>query len=121
MLSHKKQRRKKAEDVGVCVRLYFVDGELALEATAIALVQRDLHGVVYESDLMTPHLILNVQPHHWDGQRSVEEDEEEEEEEEGGTGGETRTTKVTFCKMPRCVEYSISSDIDRWEKKTKRQ
>lgn len=44
---------------------YFVDGELALEAAALSLVQRNLHGVVYVAHLMAPHFILDVQTHHW--------------------------------------------------------
>lgn len=54
-------------------RLHLVDGELALEATPVALVQRDLHGVVYVADLVAAHLVLDVQAHHWkDTARSPE-------------------------------------------------
>lgn len=46
------------------MRSYLVDGELSLKATTIALVERNLHGVVYVTDLVAAHLILDVQTHH---------------------------------------------------------
>ena len=45
-------------------RPYFVDDELSLKATTVALVERNLHGVVYVTDLVAAHLILDVQTHH---------------------------------------------------------
>lgn len=48
----------------VCVTAHFVDGELSLEATAIPLVEGDLHGVVYVAHLVSAHLVLDVQTHH---------------------------------------------------------
>lgn len=48
-----------------CVmRAYFVDGELALKATPVTLVEGNLHRVVYVTDLVATHLILDVQTHH---------------------------------------------------------
>ena len=48
----------------VVMRPYFVDYELPLKATTAPLVERNLHGVVYVTDLMAAHLILDVQTHH---------------------------------------------------------
>lgn len=39
-----------------------VDAELALEAAANSIVQRDLHGVVDVAHFMSAHLILDVKP-----------------------------------------------------------
>ena len=47
------------------MKTYFVDGELSLKATAVPLVERELHRVVYVTDLMAAHLILDVQTHHF--------------------------------------------------------
>lgn len=46
------------------VRSYFVDAELSLKATTITLVEGNLHGVLYVTDLVASHLILDVQTHH---------------------------------------------------------
>ncbi len=47
------------------MRPYFVDGKLPLEATTVTLVERNLHRIVYVTDLVATHLILDVQTHHW--------------------------------------------------------
>lgn len=44
---------------------YFVDDEFSFEATAGALIERDFHGVLDVAHLVAPHLILDVQAHHW--------------------------------------------------------
>lgn len=46
------------------VRPYLVDSELPLKATAVAVVERNLHRVVYVAHLVSTHLILDVQAHH---------------------------------------------------------
>lgn len=48
---------------------YLVDAELALEAAADSVVQRDLHGVVNVAHFVPAHLILDVKPDHYGGQR----------------------------------------------------
>jgi hypothetical protein len=52
---------------------YLVDAELALEAAAGPIVQRNLHGVVNVAYLVSAHLILYVQPDHCgsQGEQSV--------------------------------------------------
>lgn len=47
------------------LKSHFVDAELALEATADALIEGDLHGVVDVAHLVSAHLVLDVQTHHW--------------------------------------------------------
>lgn len=44
---------------------YFVDDEFSFEATAGALIERDFHGVLDVAHFVAPHLILDVQAHHW--------------------------------------------------------
>lgn len=44
---------------------HFVDAELSLEAAADAVVEGDLHGVVDVAHLVSAHLVLDVQAHHW--------------------------------------------------------
>lgn len=46
------------------MRSYFVDGELSLKATTVTMVEGNLHRVVYVTDLVAAHLILDVQTHH---------------------------------------------------------
>lgn len=43
---------------------YFIDGKFSLKSTTTTLVERNLHGVVYVTDLVAAHLILDVQTHH---------------------------------------------------------
>lgn len=50
---------------------HFVDAELSLEATADALVEGDLHGVVDVAHLVSAHLVLDVQTHHWGTGRKI--------------------------------------------------
>lgn len=49
---------------GLAMSPYLVDAELALEAAACPIVQRDLHGVVNVAHLVPAHLILDVEPDH---------------------------------------------------------
>lgn len=46
-------------------RSYFVDDEFSFKATTATLTERDFHGVLDVAHLMAPHLILDVQTHHW--------------------------------------------------------
>lgn len=50
---------------------HFVDAELSLEATAVALVEGDLHGVVDVAHFVSAHLVLDVQTHHWRTGRKI--------------------------------------------------
>lgn len=52
-----------------CLPPYLVDAELALEAAAGSIIQRDLHGIVDVAHFVSAHLILDVKPDHCGGQR----------------------------------------------------
>lgn len=53
----------------MCLPPNLVDAELALEAAAGSIIQRDLHGIVDVAHFVSAHLILDVKPDHCGGQR----------------------------------------------------
>lgn len=56
------------------MKVYFVDGENSLKATAVIVFNGNFHWVVYVTHFMSAHLILNVQTEHWGNKKTKEEE-----------------------------------------------